>query len=55
MTLKIGDRVTFKSGGTEEYGTIVHIDGRTATIRVWDSEAGEYYTTTEHLTRCSKD
>jgi len=55
MTLKIGDRVTFKSGGTEEYGTITHIDGRNATIKVWDSMAGEYYTETQQLVRCTKD
>jgi hypothetical protein len=55
MTLKINDRVTFKSNGTEEHGRITHIDSGTATIKVWDSMVGEHYLTFEKLGRCSKD
>jgi len=53
--LKVGDRVTFKRGGTEDYGVITYIDGYTATIKVWDSVAGEHYKAFEALSRLSKD
>jgi len=55
MTIKIGDNVTLKSGGTEVYGRVIQIIGGTATIKVWDSVCGEFYNIFETLSRCSKD
>ena len=53
--IKVNDRVTFKANGTEEYGQVTHIDGGQATIKVWDSQVGEYYKTFQPVSRCSKD
>ena len=53
--LKVGDSVGFKDGH-EQYGKIHSIsDQGHAKVKVWDSEAGEHYHVTKHVSRLWKE
>jgi hypothetical protein len=54
-SLKVGDSVGFKDGH-EQYGKIHSIspEGH-AKVKVWDSEAGEHYHVTKHVSRLWKE
>jgi hypothetical protein len=54
-SLKVGDSVGFKDGH-EQYGKIHSIsDQGHAKVKVWDSEAGEHYHVTKHVSRLWKE
>ena len=53
--LKVGDSVGFKDGH-EQYGKIHSISPQGhAKVKVWDSEAGEHYHVTKHVSRLWKE
>jgi hypothetical protein len=54
-SLKVGDSVGFKDGH-EQYGKIHSISPQGhAKVKVWDSEAGEHYHVTKHVSRLWKE
>lgn len=50
-----GDHVMFKADGIEQRGRVHKIEGDIAHVKMWDSDAGEYYTRKIHKSRLQRE